>query len=147
MIRKVLRSRMKETGRRIVRDLWQVRWALIVLIVYFIVTGLLFHSGCPMVILFGISCPGCGLTRAGSCLLTGDLVGAWNSNATIFIWLFLAGYLAWMRYLKGARAKYALPMAALCAALCWCYYVFRWQNGTLPEPGYHGILAVLKSLT
>ncbi len=43
------------------------------------VVGALVMSGlplCPFAFLSGIPCPGCGLTRAGLCLLHGDVQGA-----------------------------------------------------------------------
>jgi hypothetical protein len=43
------------------------------------VAGALLTSGiplCPFAFLSGTPCPGCGLTRAGLCLLAGDVSGA-----------------------------------------------------------------------
>lgn len=47
---------------------------------------LIFNGNCPTSGIFaGCNCPACGLTRAMSRLLHGDLIGAWNFNKIVFI--------------------------------------------------------------
>lgn len=40
---------------------------------------------CPSAALFGIPCPGCGLTRATLALLHGDLAGAFHFHPLVFV--------------------------------------------------------------
>lgn len=40
---------------------------------------------CPMHLFTGLDCPGCGSQRAIHALLNGDLAGAWNANAILFL--------------------------------------------------------------
>ena len=47
-------------------DLYHNRIAILCIIIYMSVTQYLFHSVCPIAILFGFPCPACGLTRLGS---------------------------------------------------------------------------------
>ncbi len=49
-------------------------------VVLYILTKIFNCSLCPIKNLFGISCPGCGLTRAFICILKLDVVSAINYN-------------------------------------------------------------------
>ncbi len=40
--------------------------------------------GCPFKWLTGISCPGCGMTRAFFSLISGDFMAAWNFHPLIY---------------------------------------------------------------
>lgn len=44
---------------------------------------------CPTKLLFGIPCPGCGITRAFNLLLNGEIKEAFMMNPNIFIVVFL----------------------------------------------------------
>lgn len=47
---------------------------------------------CPTKILFGIPCPGCGMTRACLLLLHNDIIGAFCMNPNVFVLaLFVVG--------------------------------------------------------
>ena len=77
-------NRGKEIKERIQKDLKQYKKAVIL-------TGtmqILFQTVCPMRILFGIPCPGCGLTHAGWYVITFQWKKAWQWNPTIFLWIF-----------------------------------------------------------
>ena len=62
---------------------------IVVLILLFTILlqsqGISFSIPCLFTLLFDMSCPGCGLTRAFVCLLHLDFIGAWNNNSMIFI--------------------------------------------------------------
>lgn len=88
----------------------------------------------------GISCPGCGLTRAFAALAKGDLAAALTLHplAPIFALEALVAWAAWGRVVLGRRQA-ALPWRALNATLLadavallalWCV---RLATGTLPR--------------
>lgn len=55
-----------------------------------VILPLMFHGGCPISGIFaGCNCPACGMTRAMSRLLHGDIIGAWDFNHMVFF-LFVA---------------------------------------------------------
>ena len=62
------------------------------IIAWIVVTTLLFDETCPFYGLFGIRCPGCGMTRAALCVLRGDLAGAWEYHAMFWSLPLLFGY-------------------------------------------------------
>ena len=46
-----------------------------------------FGAPCPIKYILGVSCPGCGMTRAAAALLSGDLAMAFHYHP---LWLFVA---------------------------------------------------------
>ena len=63
---------------------------------------------CPTATLFGIPCPGCGLTRASLLLLSGDVHGALGLHPLVFVLLpLISAALAWgaASYLRGTRQR------------------------------------------
>lgn len=74
----------------------------------------------------GISCPACGLTRAGIRLLHLDFKGAWKMHP--FIYAFAAGVVifAWKRYIcKKPIGKWFKTGCVVCVVLMVIYYVWR----------------------
>lgn len=57
----------------------------IALIISFVLMGIWYwYFGCPIKLLTGISCPGCGMTRALYCILTLDFCRAWSYHPLIY---------------------------------------------------------------
>ena len=92
--------------RLLQNDIRSIKWALLfisVCLAFFEITS---GSICPVYALTGYPCPGCGLTRAGMCVLRLDFAGAWELNPFIFpIGILLTAY-AVNRYIL--RAFYHL---------------------------------------
>ena len=51
--------------KRIGRDIRQYKWAGAAFLIYYIVVKAVFHAFCPLLILTGLPCPGCGTVRKG----------------------------------------------------------------------------------
>ena len=66
-------QRIRKGLRLIGKDIHALLPAIAALAVYWTVTHLLFDRFCPMQILLGLPCPGCGMTRALGLVLTGHL--------------------------------------------------------------------------
>ena len=90
---------------RIAADIKEYGMAVVALLIYTVVTNLVFHAFCPLIIFCGIPCPGCGVSRATACFLMGRWQQAWQLNPMIFPLVFTAVYFGWNRYLIGSRAK------------------------------------------
>lgn len=125
----MMTSMIKKACRQLCQDLRRIWFALLLLGLYAIPAQLYFHTICPFAILTGYPCPACGLTRAGLCLLRGDLVSAWETHPLIFFWTAWILYLLSCRYLADKKARLAMPLAIpLCLATLF-FYVFRLISG------------------
>ena len=82
---------MRRALKLLWKDIKDVKWAIIIIIAYFVLGRYFLYSLCPMVMVTGLPCPGCGLTRAGFALLRLDLAGAYRIHPFIYP---IAGYIA-----------------------------------------------------
>ena len=71
-------QRIRKGLRLLGKDILALLPAIAALAGYWTVTHLLFDRFCPMQILLGLPCPGCGMTRALGLVLTGHLAAAWK---------------------------------------------------------------------
>lgn len=125
---------------RILADLRACRIALLIIIVYLVLTQLLFHTTCPMAIVTGFPCPGCGLTRSGIWVLSGHFAEAWNLNPTIYLWLPLILYGILFRYLLGRKPPYYLLCTAFVGSVTCIWYLWGVFHGNLVPLPYEGLL-------
>lgn len=109
-------------------DVWLARSFLIGLLVLAgmsavtgpALTSTLGFVPCPVRTVTGVSCPGCGMTRACVALSAGDVGAAWHAQPFVFVIVALAvsvglarnrSRAAWQRL--PARMRTALPVALL----------------------------------
>ena len=110
---------------RILRDLKKYRLAVPAFLLYAALATLLLGTVCPLSALTGFPCPGCGSTRALLLVLTGRWRAAFFYSPCIYLWMLLAAYVGWQRYVRGKRAAGALPAAAGIAVLMILIYLYR----------------------
>lgn len=138
-----IKDACKEAGRLFWRDVRRLKAPLIVLTLYFIFMKKVFHMMCPMVLLTGFPCPGCGLTRAGVALLQGDFRTAWEQNLMIYpIVLFVIVYIVFRYFLKRDTKKLSWLLLVILAAMI-VYYIYRmcrYFPGEPPMSYYHDAL-------
>ena len=121
-----MKNRLVTGIKLLLQDLWNIRIAILVFAIYFVIGRKLLYSLCPMVIMTGFPCPGCGLTRAMFMVLRGDFAGAWKMHP--FIYAFAAGVVifAWKRYIcKKPIGKWFKTGCVVCVVLMVIYYVWR----------------------
>ena len=119
--------------KRIGRDIRQYKWAGAAFLIYYIVVKAVFHAFCPLLILTGLPCPGCGTTRALIYIFRGQFGRAWQLNPCAFLMVLLGVYFVYMRYVKGKEVKYAMEILAAAAALMLLVYIYRMVT---EFPGY-----------
>lgn len=115
----------RKIGIRIFQDIQNLWMAVIALAVYTVLMNLVFHAFCPMVILTGLPCPGCGMTRAMFFLVTGRLGRAvWMNPMSIPVACLML-YFLWNRYILGKKAKGIVPLIGIAAVLLVVVYLWR----------------------
>lgn len=116
---------MREIGKRIWHDVKAYWAAAAALALYTIMVNLLFHHFCPMVIISGLPCPGCGLTRSFIYLASGRIQQSIYINpmgipiAAILIYFF------WNRYILGREAKWMMRLIIIAVVMLLVLYFYR----------------------
>ena len=119
------KTNLKVIQKRIVKDALEFKWAIICLVIYYMLTHEVFHAFCPMVIVTGLPCPGCGMSRSIFYLLTGQFGRSFALSPFAIFWILLGSWFVYVRYVKGKRVKgIYLFMGCLCVAMM-VYYVYR----------------------
>lgn len=80
---------------------------------------------CPMVLLTGLPCPGCGMTRAAALFLRGQWLSAWRMHPFFYALLLLAIVAAVFRYGMGRAAPGMRLLASIALILSVGFYAYR----------------------
>lgn len=105
-------------------DLYQIRYGIIFLSIYCILMQYVFGTVCPFYAITKFPCPGCGLTHATIYLFTGNIKSAFNSNPTVFLWVWLIICFFIDRYVYKFKIK-IIPIGAIAVSiitLIWYIY-------------------------
>lgn len=135
MKRRSLRQICTDAFRLLLNDIKSAKWAIALVIAYFVFGRKILHSMCPMVVLTGFPCPACGLTRAGCAMLGLDFKGAWQLHP--FIYPIAALLVCWCagRYILKKQKMPALVWAAIVTLSCMiAFYMFRMATEFPGEP-------------
>lgn len=128
------KKRLMESIRMIKADLWSIRYVILVLAVYFFLAWNFFYSSCPFVMVTGLPCPGCGLSRAGFCLLQGEFADAWYLNPFIYGIAFLAAAFVIRRYVLQKEVRSLQKWLILLLAGMLVFYIYRMSRYFPGEP-------------
>lgn len=113
--------------RRITADLWNYKEVIIIFLAYYIFVHAVFRAFCPLVLMTGLPCAGCGMTRAVFFMLTGQFYRSWLLNPMALPVILFAGYCMIFRYVFGKKVKgFKAGLIILClgmlAAYAWRMY-------------------------
>lgn len=103
------------------------RLSLVLLIITLLITNSLTGSVCYSVILFGIPCPACGLTRAAKLMITGHFCESFQMHPLLI--LVIIGVFLYP-LLKSTSRRYKLFIniyVIITISIFLCFYIYRMQ--------------------
>lgn len=98
-------KKAKEIINRVQRDLGGFFLVLGFSLIYYLIIHGIFGAFCPLLLITGFPCAGCGLTRAALFLLQGQALRAFRINPSIFLVIAFLLYCGYFRYIKGRPVK------------------------------------------
>lgn len=120
---------MKEYGKKVLKrlrkDIREFGIAGLLLAVYMAAADRLWGAFCPVRMITGLPCPGCGITRAAILLLTGRWRQAWQMHPMIYPIMLAVLYFVVSRYLLGRKAAGMKWIAAGIAVMLLAVYIQR----------------------
>lgn len=122
--------------KRVWADFLEYRIVLLVFSIYYIFMHVVFHAFCPLVMVTGFPCAGCGMTRAVLFMLTGQFARSWNLNPMALPVILFAVYCLGTRYLFGRKIKGFQTGIILLLILMLCSYAYRMYTVFPNRPPY-----------
>lgn len=116
---------MSDIGRRLREDAKHYWLSVLIAGAVIVLLNLLFGTVCPLRILFGVPCPGCGMTRAMLSLLRLDFVSAVRLHPLSPVFLLLLLLFPVFRYGKREHFGVWVKACAVFLFLLLPVYVYR----------------------
>jgi len=112
--------------KKLFDDIKSARWAIILIIAYFAFLKNYLYTICPVVLLSGYPCPGCGMTRAMFKVLRFDFAGAWEMHPFIYpIGILFLSFCISRYFLNGKYMKYVKFFMITIAVGMIVFYIYR----------------------
>ena len=94
-------------------------------LIYALIMYIFKLESCPIKLLIGLPCPGCGMTRAIICLLKLDIQGSFRYNALWLILLFIVVVAILKKYGIFKKLYYSRVFWTLIGTTILTYYILR----------------------
>ncbi len=140
-----LKTIAREAITKFINDMKYVKWVILAVVAYFALFQHFLYTICPLVLITGFPCPGCGMTRAAFQVLKLDFSGAWHMHPFIYLIILLMVMFCVQRYLmqrENYRVLYRCVVAvAIGMLLFYIWRMWRYYPGEPPMSYYYGSLA------
>ncbi len=121
-------TKIKDILERIYKDIKEYGWAVIAFVIYYVLIHVIFDAFCPLLVLTGIPCAGCGMTRAFLFLFRGQFARAMYMNPSVLLVFAFILYVAFFRYILGKKVKgLKVGIALLVAGMLILYGYRMWM--------------------
>ncbi len=98
-----LKNKLHECINRMIIDTKKYGLICILIVTLYFIMHKIFNAFCPVVIVTGFPCPGCGTVRAIALLLSGHFERSFLLNPLAGGWLLLGAWIFIRRYLQGKK--------------------------------------------
>lgn len=115
----------KEVFERMLKDINTYKWVVVAFSIYYFSMQAIFGAFCPMLIITGLPCAGCGMTRAIRYVLVGEFQRAYDLNPIAFMIAILSIWFMIKRYLFGKKIKGFHLMVGLLLLGLLGFYLYR----------------------
>ncbi|MDR2889962.1 MAG: DUF2752 domain-containing protein [Lachnospiraceae bacterium] len=116
---------IKVIAGRVWTDLRKYYWGGILAALYYLFVQWFLPVSCPSVMMTGLPCSGCGMTRAITSVLTGQFARAFFMNPIAFLIVIFAGYCLVCRYVCGRPVKGFVQGIVILLILLFVLYLVR----------------------
>lgn len=123
-------NKLHSLGKQLLADIQRFWLAVVLALLYLMVSNYFFRTPCPIAILFHFPCPGCGMTRACTALFNCQFSQAIHYHAMIFLWLPLIIYFVIFRYVFQKEPPLFLPICIGIGLTSLLYYACRLLSGS-----------------
>lgn len=141
---------MNQIKQRIITDIQTYYRGVLLAVAYLGVMGLLGIPICPLVLLTGLPCPGCGMTRAALLFLEGHWLQAFEMHPFFYVLLALAVSVFISRYVFGRaipKMRWIILAALALGILFYIYRMIRYFPDRQPVVYFpHNIAAALRAM-
>lgn len=130
-----MKQYFKTVAKRIWADVRKYALAVFMYLIYYFTTLIIFHASCPMILLTGMPCPGCGMNRALLSIVTFRWGNAFYLNPVSFGWAVLIILVIVFRYFLGKTPKFLTVIFWVLIALLFVRYfygLFHWFPNRIP---------------
>lgn len=120
-----MKEKWRSAAVQIAKDIRKNYIAGIVILCYLPLCNLLFGSACPMQIICGLPCPGCGMTRAALALMKGQFALSFHLQPFLLAWIGLLGYWLFCHYVQKKEAKHGMKILLCLIFAMVIFYIYR----------------------
>lgn len=117
-------SRYNLDMSRLKEDIYNLRFAFIIIIIYVFIMQIVFGTVCPLKAFTGIFCPACGLTHASIYMFMGDFKKSLETNPTAFFWIMSIVLFVVDRYVHKMKFRVFSNLFVVSAIISVVWYLY-----------------------